>query len=116
MKTFKIIAIVLICIGILAFVKVKFLSSSDKTPPPAPGGKTPPTPVTVYVAKADTLSNNVFAIGTIIANEEVTLMPEISGKVTLLNIHEGSAVNKGDLLVKINDEDLQAQLKKSEVQ
>ncbi|MGZ4037889.1 MAG: efflux RND transporter periplasmic adaptor subunit, partial [Bacteroidia bacterium] len=70
----------------------------------------------VYVAKADTLSNNVFAIGTIIANEEVTLMPEISGKVTLLNIHEGSAVNKGDLLVKINDEDLQAQLKKSEVQ
>lgn len=116
MKKFTTIAIIISSIVILAFVKIKFLSPSDKAAPPPAQGKAPTVPVTIYIAKSDTLSNNVYASGTILANEEVTLMPEISGKVTYLNIHEGGQVNKGELLAKINDEDLQAQLKKSEVQ
>ena len=36
------------------------------------------------------------------------------GKITKILFREGSFVNKGDLLVKINDADLQAQLRKAE--
>ena len=65
-----------------------------------------------YVVTPQSLDNKVQATGSIIANEEVTLQSETAGKIIKLNIHEGSKVNKGDLLVKINDIDLQAQLKK----
>src|SRR5690606_35844152 len=59
---------------------------------------------------ARSFSNNIFTTGSIIANEEVQLRPETSGRITNLTLDEGRAVRKGDLLVKINDADLQAQL------
>ncbi len=43
-------------------------------------------------------------------------MSKVSGKVTGVYFKEGSRVRKGDLLVKIYDEDLQAQLRRSEIQ
>ncbi|HRQ55657.1 MAG TPA: efflux RND transporter periplasmic adaptor subunit, partial [Ignavibacteriaceae bacterium] len=52
--------------------------------------------------------------GTILANEEVELRSETSGKITKILFKEGSFVSKGDLLIKINDSDLQAQLRKAE--
>ncbi len=115
MKKFRTITIIAVLIGVLAFIKIKFLSPEVKAAGPQ-NGKTPSTIVTIYVAKTDTLGNNVFATGSILANEEVTLMSEISGKVVKLNISEGNPVIKGDLLVKIDDDDFQAQLKKSQVQ
>lgn len=48
------------------------------------------------------------------ANEEVELRPEISGRVTQVSFNEGSRVTKGSLLLKINDTELQAQLKRKE--
>jgi len=48
------------------------------------------------------------------ANEEVELRPEISGRVTEVSFNEGSRVAKGSLLLKINDTELQAQLKRKE--
>ncbi|MCD0486737.1 efflux RND transporter periplasmic adaptor subunit [Pedobacter sp. MC2016-14] len=48
--------------------------------------------------------------GTIEANEAVALRAEVSGLVTKINFQEGSNVSKGQLLVKINDRDIQAQL------
>lgn len=54
--------------------------------------------------------------GNIIAGESVELHSEISGKITKINFKEGSFVSKGQLLVKINDADLQAQLKKNSLQ
>lgn len=50
------------------------------------------------------------------ANEEVDIVSKVSGKVTGVFFREGTVVRKGDLLVKIYDDDLQAQLKRSEIQ
>jgi membrane fusion protein (multidrug efflux system) len=58
----------------------------------------------------------VEASGTILANEATEIRPEISGRITQLNIREGAVVPKGSLLVKIYDADLQAQLNKLLVQ
>jgi membrane fusion protein (multidrug efflux system) len=50
--------------------------------------------------------------GTLIADEEVNLTFETSGKITNIYFREGSAVKKGDLLAKVNDKPLQAELSK----
>lgn len=54
--------------------------------------------------------------GTLIANESTDIHPEISGRLVSLNVAEGKFVSKGTLLAKIYDGDLQAQLKKLQVQ
>ncbi len=61
------------------------------------------------------LENNILATGNIIANEEVELRSEIPGRIVTINFGEGSLVAKGELLLKIDDRELQAQLKKLQV-
>lgn len=69
-----------------------------------------------YVVKASELSNSLTIPGTLEASEMVELRPEMQGKVTQLNFKEGGQVSKGQLLVKLYDADLQAELKGLEIQ
>jgi membrane fusion protein (multidrug efflux system) len=48
--------------------------------------------------------------------EETELHPEASGRVVSLNLPEGKTVKKGDLLLKVFDDDLKTQLRKLETQ
>ena len=73
-------------------------------------------PVTGIIAKPSYLTNGIRSAGSLLANEEVDIVSKVSGKVTAVYFREGSKVKKGDLLVKIYDEDLQAQLRRSEIQ
>lgn len=73
------------------------------------GGK---TAVAVMVVKSSPLNDVVKTTGSIIANEEVEIRSEISGKIVSLLFREGDFVKKGTTLIKIFDADLQAQLKK----
>lgn len=50
------------------------------------------------------------------ANEEVELRPEISGRVTGVFFEEGARVSKGELMLKINDSELKAELKRKEIE
>jgi len=67
-------------------------------------------PVDAIVIQPQLLDNRIFTTGTLLANEEVQLRPEISGRVTGIFFAEGSKVKKGDVLLKINDRELKAQL------
>jgi len=120
MKIFKsALYIVLILAGLLV-IKFFFFPSTqgDKTSGPSKSGdkrgkpNAPASLVSVYIVEPQPLDNNLFATGTLVANEAVDLKPEISGKVTGLFFREGEPVSKGKLLVKLNDADLQAQLQK----
>lgn len=75
-----------------------------------------PLPVTAIIARPSYLTNGIRSAGSLLANEEVDIVSKVSGKVTGVFFREGSVVKKGDLLVKIYDDDLQAQLKRSEIQ
>jgi membrane fusion protein (multidrug efflux system) len=82
-------------------------------------GKKPsggPAAYDAVVAKSYELNRSVEAPGTILPNESTDLRPEISGRVTAINFKEGSYVQQGAVLVELFDDDLQAQLKKLEVQ
>jgi membrane fusion protein (multidrug efflux system) len=72
--------------------------------------------VDVIVAQPQAVSNTIEANGTVVANESVELHPEISGRITYLNVPEGSRVEKGFVIARINDADLQATLEKAKVQ
>ncbi len=88
----------------------KFISS-DKTGQPIGGEKnTADLSIEAYIVKPQVLKNNVMTTGNILANEEVELKSEVAGKVTDILFKEGTNVEKGVLLLKINDADLQAQL------
>lgn len=80
------------------------------------GGPAPAIEVEGMVVKTQAINEVVEASGTILANEATEIRPETSGRITQLNIREGAIVPKGSLLVKIYDGELQAQLKKLQVQ
>ncbi|MBK5270349.1 MAG: efflux RND transporter periplasmic adaptor subunit [Bacteroidia bacterium] len=78
--------------------------------------KAPPMQVETYIIQSQKLNAVIDIPGSLMANETTDINSEISGRLVQLNIPEGRFVSKGTLLAKIYDGDLQAQLKKSEVQ
>ncbi|MBK7434917.1 MAG: efflux RND transporter periplasmic adaptor subunit [Chitinophagaceae bacterium] len=91
-------------------------SNSDKKSNAGPPPK-PPTPkVEGFIVKTMMVSDKAELPGSIIANETTEIHSEVSGRLVYLNINEGKTVGKGALLAKIYDGDLQAQLKKLNVQ
>lgn len=91
----------------LGLTLAAFLSSCSAEAPPET--KKQPPVVEGYVVKPKALDNSIEVSGTLQSREETVLMPEISGRITMLNIDEGAVVQKGTLLVKLFDADLQAQ-------
>jgi len=79
-----------------------------------PGRANMEFPVAAHIVTYEKLINSVYTTGSILANEEVEIKSETAGKITKILFNEGGYVKKGDLLVKINDADLQAQLRKAE--
>lgn len=111
------ILIILFIIAILVFIKVTYLKNEhEESGAPVKNAKKQAAQVTGYVLSSQLLENKLFSAGTILANEEVQLRPEVSGKLTAIYFSEGSHVRKGSLLAKINDIDLQAQLRKLQLQ
>ncbi len=83
----------------------------------APSAAKPPIQkVEGYIVTKMMISDKAELPGSIIANETTEIHPEISGRLIYLNMNEGKTVGKGTLLAKIYDGDLQAQLKKLNVQ
>ncbi len=75
-----------------------------------------PTVVDAIIAQPTSISSIIEANGTVVANESVALHPEVTGRLTYLNVPEGKYVQKGTVLARINDADLRAQIAKSEIQ
>ena len=66
-------------------------------------------PVDYMIVTYETLEDMVVSTGTLIAGEQVDLRSEGSGRITQINFTEGARVRAGQLLVKMNDRELQAQ-------
>lgn len=109
MKTKYIIyTLIVLLLGYLIFNRIQ--KSKSGTLKAEKGGVIPPTGVNGIIITTQNFSNTVNVSGAIEANEQVQIRSEISGLVRSVNFKEGSAVNKGDLLIKIDDRELQAML------
>jgi len=112
--------IALLILGMIFYPKFKqqFLSGSDglDAPPQLPSPSARVLNINAEILKHQLLSDKIVSTGTIIPDEEVDLSFEASGKIVAIYFTEGTYVSKGDLLAKINDNPLQAQLRKLEAQ
>ncbi|NCC59666.1 MAG: efflux RND transporter periplasmic adaptor subunit [Verrucomicrobiae bacterium] len=124
-KKIKIIlfsSVALLVLGIALYPKIRrWLASENQTNSPAQGvrgggaGRSA-LMVNATVLEPQTLNNMFHITGILLPDEEVDLTFESSGKITKIHFNEGSYVQKGDLLAKVNDAPLQAELKKLEAQ
>lgn len=119
------ILLVLILALIIFYPKIKPLLAKDSGGPHpgkgmpmgmgGPGGGAPLL-VSGFLIEPVQMNEMKISSGTILPDEEVELSFETSGKIVGIYFKEGTRVRKGDLLAKMNDKPLQAQLQKLEIQ
>jgi membrane fusion protein (multidrug efflux system) len=83
---------------------------------PGAGGPPMGMPVKASPVEVAAIDLDVQAVGTLLADESVTIRPEIDGRVTELHFQEGQQVAKGARLVSLDQAELKAQLAQSEAQ
>src|SRR5918995_2993194 len=106
-------------VGLLTIVIFLSGSCNDKKPQQragAGGRQQGPISVDGFIVSEKTISENIEVPGSLLPFEETQIRAEVGGRIVKLNINEGSVVTKGTVLVKLFDEDLQAMLRKLEVQ
>lgn len=81
-----------------------------------PGGAKKVLNVNARILKPQLLTDEYVTTGLILPDEEVALSFETSGKIVEISFVEGTSVRKGQLLAKVNDKPLQAQLKRLQAQ
>lgn len=88
----------------------------EAAPPSAQARQMRTPEVDGFVVRHQSISDKIEVPGSLMPSEQTQIRSEVSGRVVKLNVAEGTTVQKGALLVKLFDGDLQAQLKKLKVQ
>jgi membrane fusion protein, multidrug efflux system len=112
---------IVVILGIILYPKIKPMFSK---PAGGPGSSGPGMQgfqpralnANALVIGPSVLREMINSTGTLLPDEEVDLSFETSGKIVSVNFTEGTRVRRGDLLAKINDRHLQAQLLKLKAQ
>ncbi|MHB1177345.1 MAG: efflux RND transporter periplasmic adaptor subunit [Daejeonella sp.] len=114
MKT-KYIVYTLLVIFFGAFIAYRIKANSQKAEAGGRGGRAGgapagPVPVNGIIVRSSNFTNSLSVTGSIEPNEQIEIRSEVSGIIKGLYFKEGSNVRKGQVLLKINDIELQAQL------
>ncbi len=103
--------------GIIGVLLVSFLILSCKSRNKEQvSTERPAVVVEVIVAGTEDVASSLEVNGSVLANEMAELRPEVSGRLTYLNLPDGAMVKEGTLLARVNDADLQAQLEQQKTQ
>ncbi len=117
LKPFFYAALILVLAGIIFYPKLAPLVGGTSAEPEMVRSAGPQAlNVEALIIKPIKLVEQINSSGTLIPDEQVELSFETSGKIVNINFDEGTAVRKGQLLAKINDRPLQAQLLKLQAQ
>ena len=76
----------------------------------------PPEAVATALAKVENWADTLPAIGSVTAEQGVTVAPEIAGTVTAIHFESGATVKPGDLLIQLDTSTEEAQLRAAEAQ
>lgn len=107
-KYFVITLLAVLLGGMIIFRITKNKSENEKGGDK--NGKKPPIGVSAVVVQPQDFSNTISLSGSIEANEQIEIHSEVSGVVESISFSEGSSVSKGQVLLKVNDIELRAQL------
>ncbi|WP_026473330.1 efflux RND transporter periplasmic adaptor subunit [Alkaliflexus imshenetskii] len=111
LKRTLLILLVLVVLGIIILPKTNLFKSEAGGN--GNSGMSRSLPVSAVALKPEAMENALRSAGTLVASEEVDVTTEISGIVREIYFQEGSRVKKGDLLLRIDDAELQAQRDKA---
>ena len=84
-------------------------AAGPATPAPAAAAK-PGLPVKAEQVQIVKVSDDVSAVGSLLAEESVIIRPEIDGRIVGLHFQEGQAVSEGARLVTIDSVEVEAQV------
>ena len=117
------IILIVFLLGVILYPKFKHLLKKQTTEaapamrgPGLRGGGGQALFASGFLIAPTQMNELIYSIGSLIPDEEVELSFETSGKVVGIYFTEGTRVKKGDLLAKINDKPLQAQLLRLQAQ
>jgi membrane fusion protein (multidrug efflux system) len=110
-KRYLIYAVIIIGIAALIFYRV---AENKKTNSVGNDRRTTPMmSVQGEVLKPQKFEDNLSLSGTLESNEEINIRTEVSGIVESILFEEGAKVSQGQVLVRVNDVELRAQLSKA---
>lgn len=95
---------------LLTALAAPLLAACGGGPAPEEGPAAAGTGVDAAVARQDTVSLTVRAVGSLEADARVRVRPEIDGHVTSVHFREGATVDRGELLVRLDHNKLQARV------
>lgn len=108
----KYLVYTVLLLGVGGLITYRALTNQEIGKPKNPEGKVASTTVSGIVLHPQIFNDNISLSGTLEANEQIEIRSEVSGIVESINFEEGSKVAKGQVLFKVNDIELQAQLSK----
>ena len=107
-KSLKKIGFAIIGIALLAFAGSKLLTTDSTTDMLQPYR-------TVILENQD-ITSSIRAKGNVEAKDKATLISDISGRVKEVHFKEGDTVEKGDILLTLDSEDLQKRIRDAKLQ
>lgn len=111
--TIFLVVLVLIVISLISY-RLVVNTEKDGINKANAGGSRSSSKVYGIVVSGERFSDFLTLTGTIEANEIVEIRSEVSGIISVLNFSEGSNVTSGQVLIKINDAELRAQLSQAQ--
>jgi membrane fusion protein (multidrug efflux system) len=100
----------------ILFIIIVLYSCSDQGKSEANAMKQAPLAIDAVVASTKKAVNTVNVSGVVKAAEQTVIASEIAGKIVSISFKEGSLVSKGDVLIRLDDRDLNAQKTRVEAQ
>ena len=81
---------------------------------PGGGGEAPPMPVETATVEAAGMDDEFTVVGNVDAEFEIAVVTEIAARVVALPFAEGEAVERGDLLARLDDAQIRAEVQRAE--
>jgi membrane fusion protein, multidrug efflux system len=111
----KRLATIVLALAVLGGAGYWWRVSSVTKASPAPAGSAAKgaargAPVKIGTVRAGSISEEVSAVGTLLANESVMIRPERDGRISAITFAEGQLVRKGQPLVSLDTAEIEAQL------
>src|SRR5687767_1143304 len=101
----KRVALIVLAIAVMGGVGYYWKSSTSSpvaAPKSAAAAKGSGLPVKAGSVRTGTISEEISAVGSLLANESVMIRPEREGRITTIHFNEGQIVRKGEKLVSLD--------------
>lgn len=95
--------------GYQALAGAKKPEQAAASGPPGAGGPPMGLPVEAVTVQPEPFVDTITAVGTLMADEAITVRPEVAGKIETIAVQEGEPVKKGQLLFALDEKLMKAE-------